>query len=158
MSKRQSQAYDLSYDELRAMGFYYVDYDVSTNTWDIRRKWRKNNSRKEIEKNIKITITNDDQHPYGVIRHAPIISFSCGDRKYSISFPRFIYAYKKGFISKDKQLRRRKDAPEGCLDWWCWEERDIKDHDDYEKSNAVMALRKKIEDLEAQYEASRFKF
>lgn len=38
MSKRQSKAYDLSYEELKAAGFYYVNYDSYTMTWDIRRR------------------------------------------------------------------------------------------------------------------------
>ena len=154
MSKRQSQAYDLSYEELKAAGFYYVNYDPYTNTWDIRRKWRKNNSKEIVDKHITISMTNDE-HPYGETRHAPILSFSAGERKYCISFPRFIYAYKKGFISKDKKLRRKKDLDEKfkyCLDWWCWEESDITDHSYYEKSNAVMCLKKQLEDLKSKYE------
>ena len=133
----RSKAYDLSYEELKAAGFYYVNYDPATNSWDIRRKWRKNSSKELIEKNIKVSITND-VHPYGETRHAPIISFSCGKKHYCISFPRFVYAWKKGFISKDKKLRRKPDLDQkykDCLDWWCWEEVDMGDHSYYEKSN-----------------------
>ena len=155
MSKRVSKAYDLSYEELRAVGFYYVNYDVATNSWDIRRKWRKcGKNGKEVEKNIKISITNDE-HPYGKTQHKPIISFSAGDRKYCISFPRFVYAWKKGFISKDKKLRRKPNLEpqfKDCLDWWCWEEVDMGDHSYYEKSNAVMCLKEQLEELKSKYE------
>lgn len=154
MSKRVSKAYDLSYEELKAAGFYYVNYDVPTNSWDIRRKWRKNNSNDIVEKNIKVSTTNDE-HPYGKTWKAPIISFSTGARHYCISFPRFIYAWKKGFISKDKKLRRKPDLEpqfKDCLDWWCWEEVDMTDHSYYEKSNAVMCLKKQIEDYKGRFQ------
>ena len=154
MGKRQSKAYDLSYEELKAAGFYYVDYDPYTNTWDIRRRWRKNYSTKPIEKWIKISQTTD-VHPYGKTQHKPIISFSCGNKHYCISFPRFIYAWHMGFISKDQKLRRKPDLEEkfkDCLDWWCWEAVDMKDHSYYEKSNAVMCLKKQLVELKNKYE------
>ena len=153
MGKRQSKAYDLSYEELKAAGFYYVNYDVATNSWDIRRRWRDGNTKNIVNKQIKISSTNDE-HPYGKTQHKPIISFSAGERHYCISFPRFVYAWKKGFISKDKKLRRKPDLEpqfKDCLDWWCWEEVDMGDHSYYEKSNAVMALQKQIDELNTKY-------
>lgn len=154
MSKRQSKAYDLSYEELKAAGFYYVDYDPTTNSWDIRRKWRKGTNPKPVEKHIKISMTHDE-HPYGKTQSAPIISFSCGSRHYSISFPRFVYAWKKGFISKDKKLRRKPDLEpqfKDCIDWWCWEEVDMTDHSYYKKSNAVMCLKEQLEEYKGRFQ------
>ena len=154
MGKRQSKAYDLSYEELKAAGFYYVNYEPTTNSWDIRRRWRYGNTKNIINKQIRISMTTDP-HPYGKTQHKPIISFSAGDRKYCISFPRFVYAWKKGFISKDKKLRRKKDLEpqfKDCIDWWCWEEVDMGDHSYYKKSNAVMCLKEQIEELKSKYE------
>ena len=154
MGKRQSKAYDLSYEELKAAGFYYVNYEPATNSWDIRRRWRDGNTKNIINKQIKISMTTD-LHPYGKTQHKPIIGFSAGDRKYCISFPRFVYAWKKGFISKDKKLRRKKDLEpqfKDCIDWWCWEEVDMGDHSYYKKSNAVICLKEQIEELKSKYE------
>lgn len=111
----------------------------------------------------------NDEHKYGKTRSYPNISFSAQPYgHFSISFPRFIWAWCYGSISADIKLKKKKNA-EKKLSLDSFELVDWKDHSYYDKGNSYTAIReqakefvkKEWERIKADYEAGRpikFKF
>ena len=137
--KRNSKAYDLTKEFLEKAGF--ISCEFVNGNWVIKRIWRVGSSKNVAEKEIHISTTND-YHPYGYDQKAPVISFSCGKKHYSISWPRFLWAWKKGSISKDVKVRKIDDK-----NIWpdSFELVDIHDHSYYKKYNAALVIKEMIE-------------
>ncbi len=136
--KRNSKAYDLTREFLEKAGF--VSCEFVDGSWVIKRIWRIGNTKKFGEKEIHISETSD-RHPYGYDQKAPVISFSF-DKQYSISWPRFLWAWKTGSISKDVKVRKIDDK-----NIWpdSFELVDIHDHSYYKKYNAALVIKEMIE-------------
>lgn len=162
------QGYDLSKEQLKSYGFRECAYDYDTDTWTIKRYWHKGTNKKYELYDIHVHMTNDE-HKYGKTRSYPNISFSAKPYGcFSISFPRFIWAWCYGFISANDKIRKKKDAKKK-LSLDSFELVDWKDHSYYEKGNSYTAIRNKArefvkqewERIKADYEAGRpikFKF
>ena len=134
---------DLTKSQLEELGFTLCEYDANSNTWHIKRSWFYCGTNKKKEYDMTIALT-DDKHPYGDDRSEPIISFSTPTKKYSISLPRFVWAWTYGSISGEKKVRR---LDPNSLDINTFELRDWKDHSYYKKANTVLIIREMIDGI-----------
>lgn len=141
------QGYDLTRNFLEQAGFLSCYYD-NKRGWTITRYWYKTNTDKKELTEFRPSDTND-LHPYGKDRSYKNISFRCNGQGYSISLPRFLWAWFNGSISADKKVKKLDDK-------YIWpdsfELADWNDHSYYKKSNAVIAMREEVKKFIDAYE------
>lgn len=138
MGKRR-KAYTLTKKELKEYGFTECYFDESLDKWIVKRFWKTGMSPVKVEKDIKVSFTND-YHPYGDDQSAPVITFSVNSKPISISFPRFAWAWYYGRISYRNKIKTNNSK--NIKDW---ELVDIRDHSYYKKANATTIIKEMIE-------------
>lgn len=138
MSKRR-KAYTLTQKELVELGFTDCYFDEARNKWIVKRFWRAGIKPEKVDKEIEVSFTNN-KHPYGDDQSAPVISFSANNKIYSISFPRFVWAWTYGKISFKEKVKTN-----NSIKLEDWELTNLWDHSYYKKANTYTVVREMLE-------------
>lgn len=107
---KENYAKKLTREDLESWGFKEVNYIEETKTWEFKRLWPKNSSKKPILKVIKVT-NAFCPHKYGEDKSYQKITFSIHGKSKSITIMRFLQAWFRGSVEKGYVMDHRLNDP-----------------------------------------------